>query len=189
MRKTREKLSMGLINCENYIPKAVDSFFFDTNVWLLLFGDIANFEKTQQAKYSKILESILDRDTIIFLTSNVISEFSNVLLKKEYNSWRAIAENVGKDYKRDFVGGNAYLQQVEVISSLVSSIVKLPCVQKTPDDFNAVDLKRILLRFESIDFNDAYIAEICQSKSLKLVTNDRDFFILKDEIDIISALG
>lgn len=179
---------MGLINCKDYAPKAVDSFFFDTNVWLLLFGDIASFEKTEQAKYSKTLESILDRDSIIFLTSNVISEFSNVLLRKEYNSWRSIAENVGKDFKRDFVGSHVYLQQVEVISSLVTTIIKLPCVQRIPDDFNAVELNRILHRFKSIDFNDAYIAEICQSKSLILVTNDRDFFILKDEIDIISAL-
>ncbi|MGO1584782.1 PIN domain-containing protein [Mesonia sp.] len=180
---------MGLTNSKDFTPKAVDSFFFDTNVWLLLFGDVANFQKKEQARYSKALKSILDRDSIIFLTSNVISEFSNVLLKKEYNLWRKKPENLGKDYKRDFVGSEIYLQQVELISSLITTIVKLPCLQRIPDDFNAVNLNRILKRFKTIDFNDAYIAEICQSKSLKLITNDRDFFSLKGELDIISALA
>jgi len=180
---------MGLINIKDFAPSAVDSFFFDTNVWLLLFGDVANFQKAEQSKYSKALQSLLDRDAIIFITSNVISEFSNVLLKKEYNVWRNKVENTGKDYKRDFVVNEIYLQQIEVISNLITTIVKLPCVQKMPDNFNSVNLNRILERFKSIDFNDAYIAEICQSKSLKLITNDRDFFSLKDELDIVSALA
>lgn len=180
---------MGLTNTKDYTPKGTDSFFFDTNVWLLLFGDVANFQKVEQSKYSKVLQSILDRDSIIFLTSNVISEFSNVLLRKIFNVWRSEAENVGKEYKKDFVGNNLYLQQIEIISSLITTIMKVPCVQRIPDDFNAVQLNRILERFKSIDFNDAYIAEICQSKSLKLVTNDRDFFNLKNEIDIISAIA
>jgi predicted nucleic acid-binding protein len=180
---------MELINIKNFTPKAVDSFFFDTNVWLLLFGDVANFQKEEQSKYSKVLQLILDRDSLIFLTANVISEFSNVLLKKEYNLWRNKTENVGKDYKRDFVGSQIYLQQVEIISSLIKTIVKLPCIQQMPDNFNSVNINRILERFKSIDFNDAYIAEICQSKSLKLITNDRDFFCLKDEVEIISALS
>lgn len=180
---------MGLINSKDYTPKAIDSFFFDTNVWLLVFGDVANFQKTEQSKYSKVLHAILDRDSIIFLTSNVISEFSNVLLRKGFILWRSKAENVGKEFKRDFVGNKHYLEQIEIISNLITKIIELPCVQRIPDNFNAVQLDRILERFKSIDFNDAYIAELCQSKSLKLVTNDRDFFNLKDDIDIISALG
>lgn len=180
---------MGLINSSAYTVRAVDSFFLDTNVWLLLFGDIAGFQKREQSQYSKILESILSRDCIIFLTSNVISEFSNVLLRRAFNDWQSETENVGKKFKQGFVGSEPYLERVEFISDLINKIIKLPCVQQMPDDFNAVHLNRILERFKIIDFNDAYIAEICQTKSLKLVTNDTDFFHLKNEIDIISALG
>ncbi len=180
---------MGLINSKDFTPKSSDSFFFDTNVWLLLFGDVASFQIAEQSKYSKLLESVLDIDSIIFLTSNVVSEFSNVLLKKAFNEWQSKAENIGKKFKADFVGSQIYSEQIEIISSLINTIIKLPCVQRMPDDFNAVQLKRILERFKSIDFNDAYIAEICQTKSLKLVTNDKDFFNLKNEIDIISVLA
>lgn len=180
---------MGLINSSDFSLKTLDSFFFDTNVWLLLFGDIANFQKKEQSEYSRLLQSILSRDCTVFLTSNVISEFSNVLLRKSYNDWQSKDENVGKGLKNGFVAGRSYLEQVEVISNLINKILDLPCVQRIPDNFNSVQMDRILERFQSIDYNDAYIAEICQSKSLKLVTNDRDFFYLKEEIDIISAIG
>jgi|SRR5690554_612695 len=180
---------MGLINSRDYTVKSIDSFFLDTNVWLLLFGDIADFQKKEQSQYSKVLESILSRECMIFFTSNVLSEFSNVLLRRSFNDWQSETENIGKKFKDDFVGSEPYLERVELISDLINKIIKLPCVQRMPDDFNAVQLDRILERFKIIDFNDAYIAEICQSKSLKLVTNDRDFFYLKDELDIISALG
>lgn len=179
---------MGLINSRDYTVKSVDSFFLDTNIWLLLFGDIADYRKKEQSEYSKVLQSILSRDCIVFLTSSVISEFSNVLLRRSYNDWQSEVENVGKEFKKDFVGSESYLERVELISGLINKIIALPCVQRMPDDFNAVQLDRILERFKIIDFNDAYIAEICQSKSLKLVTNDRDFFHFKDEIDVISAL-
>lgn len=180
---------MAQINIDNFIPKAVDSFFFDTNIWLLIFGDIANFQKNEQAKYSKILQTLLGRDYPIFLTANVISEFANVLLRRSYKDWRVEQDNVGKDFKRDFVSSPVYFEQVELISRLITKITNLPCVQRIPDDFNAVNLDRILQNFKTIDFNDAYIAEICQRKSLKLVTNDRDFFALKESIDIISAIA
>lgn len=179
---------MGLISIKDYSPKALDNFFFDTNVWILLFGDIANFQRKEQAKYSNILQTLLSRKSTIYLTSNVISEFSNVLLKKTFKDWSSKTENIAKEYKRDFVGNDIYLQQIGMISNLINKIINLPCVERIPDDFNAIQLERILERFKLIDFNDAYIAEICESKALKLVTNDRDFFILKDNIDIISAL-
>lgn len=182
-------LSMGLTNCKDYLPKALNSYFFDTNVWLLLFGDVANYQKNEQATYSQLLQSIIDRESTIFLTANVISEFSNVLLRRTFNEWRSIAENIGKDFKNDFVGSDIYLKQVKIISRLIDFIINLPCVQRSPDNFNAVQLNRILKRFKIIDFNDAYIAETCQTGSIKLVTNDKDFFFLKEEIDIISAIG
>lgn len=180
---------MGKINIDNFSPKAVDSFFFDTNVWLLLFGDIANFQKKAQEKYSNFLQTLLDRDYPIFLTANVISEFANVLLRRTFNEWQSLENNIGRDFKKDFVGSPEYSDQVELITILINKINSLPCVQRIPDDFNAIDLQKILLRFKIIDFNDCYIAEICERKSLKLITNDRDFFALKDNLDVISVLA
>ena len=180
---------MARINIDDFTPRPTHCYFLDTNVWLLLFADIANFQKREQQKYSSTLKTIIDRDCSVFLTSNVISEFSNVLLQKCFREWQSKEENVGKKFKVDFVGTIEYTDQVQLITSLVLKIMKLPCVQRIPDDFNAVDLNVILDRFKTIDFNDAYIAEICDRKSLKLITNDRDFFYLENEIDIISALA
>jgi predicted nucleic acid-binding protein len=183
------KRYMAKINIDDFTPKVTQSYFLDTNVWLLLYGDIANFQRREQAKYSKVLKTFIDRDCSIFLTSNIISEFSNVLLQKSFKEWKSKSENVGRRFKDDFVRTSVYADQVKLITTLVLKITKLPCVQRIPDDFNAVDLNLILEKFKIIDFNDAYIAEICKRKSLKLITNDRDFFSLENEIDIVSALA
>lgn len=180
---------MAKINVREYSPKSIDSFFFDTNVWLLLFGDIADFQKKAQKNYSALFQTILDRDYTIFLTSNVISEFANVLLRRAFNEWQSLTHNIGKDFKKDFVGSATYIDQVELITILIRKINNLPCTEKIPDNFNAINLNKILNTFKVIDFNDCYIAEICQLKGLKLVTNDRDFFNLQDDLDVISFLA
>ena len=37
----------------------------------------------------------------------------------------------------------------------------------------------------SIDFNDSYYIELCKKENLKLVSNDSDFRIINEDIDLI----
>lgn len=51
---------MATINIKDFKIGFSDQFFFDTNVWLLLFGSVADFEKKDQMVYSQLLEDLIN---------------------------------------------------------------------------------------------------------------------------------
>ncbi len=164
-----------------------DQFFFDTNVWLLLYGTIADFQKDDQKAYAKFLENLISRNAPIYITSMVVSEFANVLIKKEYNSWKTNNPNISNKFKLDFVPTTQYANTVSTISILIKKIIKLPNLQLIGDDFNAIDKSNILNNFKIVDFNDAYIYQLAILNKYKIVTNDKDFQKLSSSIDIITT--
>lgn len=178
---------MAKIDIENYQIKYSDEFFFDTNIWLLLFGPIADTEKRNQRKYSKFFETLIEKNKPIYITSLVLSEFSNVLLKKDYRQWISQMANVGKLYKEDFVGSNVYISSVQLIKTILEKILSLENVIKVGDSLHLIDMNKLLHKFEEIDFNDCYYGEICRVNGYKIVSNDGDLLKLTDLIDVITA--
>lgn len=150
-------------------------FFFDTNIWLLLYGKVADYQKNDQKAYSNLFNEILTRKSPIFITSMIISEFANVLLRLEFSIWKGKNRLIDPDYKKNFVGTDEYKKAVIQISSSINRIISLPNIVRIPDNFNSANLNEILLNFKIVDFNDAYIAYLVNSKNLILVTNDADF--------------
>jgi len=178
---------MATTKLSDYKIGFTDQFFFDTNVWLLLFGTVADYQKKDQQQYSKLLEELLTKDKPIFLTSMILSEFSNVILRRDFNQWVDNNSLVGQNFKRDFVGTQTYKTSVASITIAINKILKLPIVTLVGDNFNAVSKAAILEDFKAVDFNDAYIAELSSIYNYKIVTNDGDFKLLSAKVDIITT--
>lgn len=178
---------MATINIENYRIGYTDQFFFDTNIWLLLFGNLANYNQKDQKEYSKFFKESLQRDIPIYITSMVLSEFSNVLLRLEFKQWKIRNNfNEDKDFKRDFGSTSDFKNSVQNIKKLLNSILNLPNIHLTSDYFNGIDIQNVFNNFGDVDFNDAYIIEFINRK-YKIVTNDKDFQKLDSQIDIITT--
>lgn len=178
---------MATIKLKEYEVGYTDQFFFDTNIWLLLFGTVAGFQANDQAQYAKLLEKLITRDSPIYITSMVISEFANVLLRRDFNQWISNNKFINKDFKKDFVGIKEYENSVETITISINKIFKLPNLVITGDNFNAIDKSAILNNFKTVDFNDAYYTQLAILNKYKIVTNDKDFQKLAQNIDVITT--
>ncbi|MCP9200550.1 PIN domain-containing protein [Gramella sp. GC03-9] len=188
MKETPTIPCMAIIKIQNYRAKFGDQFFFDTNIWLLIYGPVANYQKKDQKEYSKFLAEIITRNYPIYITSMVISEFGNVILRRDFRQWADNqVNNPSPDFKKDFIGTQDYIGSVQDIKQLIQDILALPIVTKIPDDFNNLDINSILNHFDLVDFNDSYISILAEKKKYKIVTNDKDFQKLKDSVEIITT--
>lgn len=178
---------MATINIKDCKIGFTDQFFFDTNIWLLLYATLADYQAKEQRLYTKFFENLLQQESPIFLTAMVISEFSNVILRRDYNQWVSTNRFVNQDFKRNFVGTKTYEESVNVITVAVNKILKLPNVVLVGDNFNAIDKEAVLNNFKFIDFNDSYYSQLAIMNKYKIVTHDKDFQALNTKIDIITA--
>jgi predicted nucleic acid-binding protein len=178
---------MATINLLDYQIKMSDHFFFDTNVWLLLFGTVANYQRSDQSSYSTFLSTLIQRDKPIVITSMVLSEFANVLLRHDFKQYKTASGSQDLEYKRDFVGTSEYKNSVQTISQLISRILSLPNIIKISDTFHNIDSGAILANFGDVDFNDSYIAQLSALNGYKIVTNDRDFQNITGSVDILTT--
>jgi predicted nucleic acid-binding protein len=163
-----------VINVKNYQPKSTDIFFFDNNVWMLLFCPLGNFRQSSQKAYSAFLRSIQASRSTVFITSLILSEFANASLRIDFGQWKSVTGNNNADYKRDYVGSSQYQETAETIISSIYNILKI--AEKSPDDFHSLNLDTILNELKTRDFNDNYYLALAASKNWKIVTDDSDFF-------------
>jgi predicted nucleic acid-binding protein len=178
---------MATIKLKEFEIGFTDQFFFDTNVWLLLYGTVAGFQANDQTQYANLLEKLITRDSPIYITSMVISEFANVLLRRDFNQWISNNNFIDKDFKKDYVGTTEYKNSVATITVSINKIFKLPNLIVIADNFNAIDKNAILNNFKIVDFNDSYYAQLAILSKYKIVTNDKDFQKLDSNIDIITT--
>jgi len=47
--------------------------------------------------------------------------------------------------------------------------------EKSPDNFNAINLKDVFTHLQKIDFNDSYYIELAKLGKWKIVSDDKDF--------------
>ena len=66
-------MAAKICKIKNYEVKSGCSYFFDNNVWMLLFAKIAGAYEDRQKKYSSLLNDIKNRDGIIFISSLIIN--------------------------------------------------------------------------------------------------------------------
>ncbi|WP_194140134.1 type II toxin-antitoxin system VapC family toxin [Flavobacterium hungaricum] len=178
---------MATIKLQDFKIGFSDQFFFDTNIWLLLFGTVADFQSKDQKVYSKLLEELIIKDKPIYISSTVISEYANVLLRRDYDQWISIKKMVNAKFKVDFVGSEAYKNSVDVITKSINKILKLPNIQPVSDSFHCINVNNIIENLKIVDFNDSYMLELSTLNNYKIVTNDKDFQKINTKIDIITS--
>ncbi len=179
-------MAANKIDISKYQPKSGDSFFFDNNVWIFIFGAIGNYNLPQQKTYSNFLSASQSVGATIFTNSMILSEFSNRILRFNFQQWQKSSGIVQPDFKKHFIGTDRYKETVSEITLYINKIMRIS--ERSTDNFNAININRVLRHLEFIDFNDSYMIEMASIGSWKIVTDDGDFVKYQDHsVDIITA--
>jgi hypothetical protein len=103
----------------------------------------------------------------------------------DFEQWKKETQNYSADFKKDFIGKKRYRETLDEIIIQIKNILKV--CEKTPDNFNAIDINSVFKHLYDIDFNDSYYIELAKLGNWKIVTDDRDFISYKDHnVDIIT---
>jgi hypothetical protein len=181
-------MAANIIDIKSYSPKSSDIFFFDNNIWMFLFCPLGNYNQNKQKHFSSFFQSIQSLKCGIFINSLVVSEFVNRNLRIDFELWKKDVKNYGADYKKDFVGSERYKDTVIEIQITINKILKI--CEKSSDNFNAIDIKDILLHLEYIDFNDSYYLALAKLSKWKIVTDDGDFIKYSGhQVDILTIVN
>ncbi len=160
-------------NISSYTPLFTDIFFFDTNIWMYLFCPLGNYNVKKQRIYSLFYSQLIQRKSTLFVNSLLLSEFSNAYLRLDFELWKKETQNYSAIFKKDFVGSARYGETVTEIKAGIQNILKFS--EKSPDEFNALNIDNITQHLEFIDFNDSYYIELAKIKNWIIVTDDGDF--------------
>jgi len=170
------------LSITKYIPKRTDKFYFDNNIWMYLYCPIGNYKDEVVNKYSDFFGKIIDAGSSIYVSSLTLSEFYNAYIRLDFNIWRSDEK---KDIKKDFRPTEQYKKTNEIIlRSIENSILGIS--QRIDDDFKNMPLNQLLDKIGLIDFNDSYYIELAKRHDLIIVTNDKDFTNVKDDITILT---
>lgn len=170
---------MAKINISSFKVNSTQEFFIDTSVWLLLYGNLFNYNKSDQKFYSNFYQEIIQKNAAIILTSMVMSEFANVIINKAFKDF-ALENKIdinSLNKKKDFVGTDAYKSAVLFITSSLNQILSLSNIVRISDSFTDINFNNIFNNLFQIDFNDSYYLELLNKRNQGtiLVTNDGDF--------------
>lgn len=178
-------MAVNVHNIKDYDPKGMDVFFFDNNIWMLLFCPLGRYNLNRQRGYSAFLKDVETANSTIVVNSLVLSEFANRYLRIDFEQWKNDENNFEAKYKEDFVGCDRYTETAEEIKSQINKILNV--CDKFNDEFNSIDIDSILDKLQNIDFNDSYYIELAQKKNWKIVTDDGDFQKIDVSIEVITA--
>jgi len=160
-----------------------DKLFFDTNIWLYLYGPqgAPNDRKTQI--YSNALAKAVRAKSQIWLDVLVVSEFVNRFARMEYDIH--FPDRTRRPEFKQFRNHPDFQPISRAIVATVRNILKF--ATRIESGFSDIDINALLTEFETIpnDFNDQVLACLCKNNSLMLVTHDLDF--KSKGVDILTA--
>ena len=169
---------------KDFIVSPVDSYFFDANVWIYIYGVSSGYEKKKQEKYSQLYRDILDRKASLFITALVLSELVNRILRIDFEGWKKSQNRINASFKKDFRNSETYKDSLNNIKEILKEIYHHS--ERRPDDFNSIDFECIINNISNKqDFNDLYLAKICEKNKLILVTEDKDFCSYNGDLTIL----
>lgn len=174
-------MSPQISDIKKYTFHEGDSFLFDANIWMLIYGPIANKDGRTEV-YSAALRDIRKNNCLIFIDVLILSEFINAFSRFEFNQLDPI---IKPQKFKDFRNSAQFKSIAQEISINARKIIKICC--RCDSMFESADLPNVLARYEqgNSDFNDQMIIEICKSKDLVLVTHDADF--KPEDVNILTA--
>lgn len=179
-------MAANIIDIKHYSPKFSDLFFFDNNIWMYLFCPLGNYQQHRQKAYSNFLKDIQTSRSTIFINSLILSEFTNRYLRMDFEQWKKSSGEIVAEFKKDFIGSTRYNSTVEEIKIHINRILKI--CEKKSDNFNAVDMEKVISHLKHIDFNDSYYLEYAQMNKMKIVTDDSDFTKYRDHNNTVITI-
>lgn len=188
IQQTMQYMANNVLDIKKYSPKSSDIFFFDNNIWMYLFCPLGNYNINKQKSFSAFLQSVTSSRGTIFINSLILSEFTNRYLRMDFEQWKNETKKYNADFKNDYVGIARYQETVSEIKRNINEILKF--CHKSSDNFNAVNLNKILEHLSHIDFNDSYYLELANIDNMKIVTDDGDFASYDGhDIEIITLIN
>lgn len=177
---------MVVTKIDKHIVSSTNAYFFDTNVWIFIFCPISGYERTKQNAYARLLKDIQSRNATIYISSLVLSEYINAVLRMGFKQWKRVTGNVSADFKRDYRNTDDYQTTLEDAVIQVKEILKM-CT-KRPDDFQIIDINSVLASMnQDADYNDAYYIKDCEKQKMKFVSDDADIQKVNSSITLITA--
>ena len=174
--KRRPRLRAGASRPAEFLPLKVHSideydfpegkgYFFDTNIWLYIYGPIGWPDQRSDA-YSRALKEIRNSDGTIYINCMIISEFINAFARIEFK------QQTNFTRFKEFRNSLAFRAIAQDIAYNVRKILRntLAC----DPELQAIDLPKVMDLFEQgkYDFNDLLFAQICRAKNMVFVTHD-----------------
>lgn len=166
---------MAVCKIRDHQVAPTSSYIFDTNVWIFLFAPIAGAKKYKQKIYSRLLADILARKATIWISSIIVSEYVNAVLRLEFRQWMHSNNLCNADFKHDFRPTADYRSALADVNAQVSDILSI--CERRPDDFNHIDINAVIssMNTASYDFGDSMIVDVCnRNKEIHLVSDDSD---------------
>ena len=165
---------------------SMDSYFFDTNVWMFLFAPLAGSKANKQGAYSKLLGEIISRRATIWINSLVVAEYVNAVLRLEFKQWMRRERLSNADFKHDFRPTGVYQTALAEVKNQVQDILGI--ATRRSDDFHMVDVDALIASMgTSLDYGDSVIVDACKRANLKLVTDDTDITKLDLPFVVLTA--
>jgi predicted nucleic acid-binding protein len=171
-------IPIDIHSVESYDFPGGKGYFFDTNIWLYIYGPIG-WPDERSDIYSSALKRIRDSKGTIYINCMIISEFINTFSRIEFRQQSEFSR-----YK-EFRSSLKYRAIAQDIAYNVKKILKstLAC----DPELQAMNFPEVMDLFEQgkYDFNDLLFAQICRAKNLVFVTHDKDFSELG--VDVLTA--
>lgn len=167
-------MNNDVYDARNYKPSIGDNFFFDTNIWLSVYGPIGDYNNWQAKHYSKLFDKLQKQHCDIYTDKIVISEYINRFARMEFIQCQ---EDLGlkNDEFKKFRDSGVFEEIAPEIAANLRKIIRFSKICN--HEMDDLTLFEVADNFESgkHDFNDLIITEICRDKNLILVTDDGDF--------------
>ena len=149
--------------------------FFDTNIWIYIFCEIANSKKYLVNKYSATFSNLLRAGNPIFIDLAVISEFVNRYLRISFSNYKAKNNLNDFEYKKDYRKTDDFKEAWENVCNIVKNRILLK-VNTVNFKYDKSSLKELLNSNNlDTDFNDNHIINLCRTNNMYLLTHDGDF--------------
>ncbi|MDQ1251047.1 MAG: hypothetical protein QG646_116 [Euryarchaeota archaeon] len=173
--KPAKPFPVNVHSIESYDFFTGKGYFFDTNIWLYIYGPIS-WPDHRSDVYSRALKRIRDSKGTIYINCMIISEFINTFSRIEFKQQSEFSR-----YK-EFRNSLRYRAIAQDIAYNVKKILKNTLV--CDPELQTINFPEVMDLFEQgkYDFNDLLFAQICRAKGLVFVTHDKDFSELRVEI-------
>lgn len=156
------------LSVQHYDFQPQDELFLDANIWLFIYGP-QNPGNARTRVYSSAFRRILEARSRIYIDVLIVSEFINT-----YARWQWKLKAPGKAFKA-FRNSSQFKPVAQEVAD--NSRRVLSHCSRTESGFGALDADALIDEYAQgvADFNDQVIRNLCRSRNLMLITDDRDF--------------